>query len=80
MSSYDQWKTTNPSQEGPTCGICGGWLVTSTDGDLFCEPCESERERLITSQCKACNGTGMTRWLGRDNSEEVGPCECAQSK
>lgn len=24
--------------------------------------------------CEGCNGSGMERWLGRDNAEEVGPC------
>jgi hypothetical protein len=81
MSDYDRWKTTDPSQEGPTCDLCGGWLVHSTGGDLFCEPCESDREQLekaVSEQpqvCKACNGAGMTRWLGRDNGEEVAGCE-----
>mgnify|MGYP003394207996 CR=1 FL=1 len=36
----------------------------------------SERDAERAAACKCCGGTGMERWVGYGNNEEVGPCSC----
>lgn len=44
MSTYDQWKCSDPSQEGPVCPKCGGWLYRDLGyrQSWTCDDCDYE--------------------------------------